>query len=1332
MFLSIKLLYRWLPWLSTVGLAVMFLFFMFDDRRNLDAIWHEQLEWNTQAHHKHINTIAQELTQQAMLLAQLIVHDEHVLSLVRRAHQVHSGQQGVTSVQYMADLRAELQQVMAHYWHNASAQGGRQMSIYLAPETMSFLHMHRPERYGDVFHQFRPLLSDAITQGEPTQGLDVGRQGSGYRAVLPIFRGAAEGGEAIAALEVGFMPLAFRREQGQDLQMAVLLRKSTTTPLLWNSVRLELAQASPTVVDDWRMESSTDPRMQVWWSQRLIRVNKASQLVHSQGKTFHYSWVPMPLYAKDNEAPMAAALLWQDVTAAYQEHRSEQRQVIFKWTTALAVSLLLVFAFVRLNRRFVRMLVAEHSAALQHEHAASEQARQQLALALRSSDSGFWEWDIVNETANFSPEWRTLCGLSPASPYSKDFDEWISRVHPADKRVSRSEMIRHIKGEIPMYENEYRIRIQDGSYKWILTRGKVVKWQANGKAALVLGVYSDITERKHIELHNIRQQAALRALNEIASLPSLENDEQLRRGLMLGARYLAVNYAVISEVNGSEYKIRVQYSPHHELSDGEVYRLNQTYCLFTLEAKDVVARNKITPGEFSSDLQRDAIYLESYIGVPLWAQGRIYGTLCFFSNKSRQHEYDALDKDFVRLLARWVSAVVERWQQDNEKKIILQRFQKLSERLPGFLYQYQLRPDGTSFFPYASSGIKNIYNVSPDAVSNSSAKVYEVLHPDDVEWVNKTIAASAARLTPWMATVRVNNPVRGLIWTHVQATPECLDDGSVLWNGYVSDITSLKQTELELDAINSLQQAIFDAASLAIISTDTQGVIKSFNRGAEQMLGYHAHELIGKCSLLMLHLNTEVVARAAELTQTLGYAVAPNFDVFSANPKQDIEDEHEWRFVHKGGSQLSVVLTMSVLRDAQGDVNGYLAIARDISEIKRIDTLKTEFISTVSHELRTPLTAISASLGLLANSMAGDLPDKANHMIKVAHNNARRLIILVNDLLDMEKLVAGKMTFDIREHKVFNLINSALEANVSYAEKYAVAYVIDPASVDADLVTDAVRLEQVLTNFLSNAAKFSPRGETVTIKSELKANWVRISVSDHGDGVPAEFRARIFKKFSQADSSDARNKGGTGLGLSICKEIIEHLGGRVGFESAQGKGASFYFELPCEGVRPVIPEAQPNDKTSQPNDKTTQSNYETTQAEYEKTQPRILIVEDEDYMTHLLVASLANTGYQLDCVATGREALARLAAHDYTAVTLDMQLPDIHGVDIIEKIRHQELVRDIKNPMPIVVITANEQDSKQRLAAHITHDAIVWLSKPLHRGQLVTVLAQILQQTVDP
>ncbi len=845
MSLNYKRLYRWLPWLSALGLAVVFTLFMFADLKVHQQVWSERLTWNTQAQRDYLDASGRDLTQQAMLLAQLIARDPAVTEKLRAAYQVFSADDGTTddgtttnSTEQLRALRQALQVQLQDYWSGMDELGVRQLSVYFAPGAVNFLRMHRPDRYGDSLSGLRPLITTAFSSGVPTWGVDVSRQGSGYRAILPITANADQTGRVIAVLEVGMSSLPQElTEHHSSMQMAVFLRKAAVEQVLWEQTRQELNQQNPSTVDDWRLEETTDPQLHAWWSRGMVPINQQKQLLHSEGKTYVASWWPLQQTGVTLLQSGLAMLVWSDITPAYSNYLSIRQRVIAKWLTALICAQLLLVIFIRLNRNYLHSLIQQHSEQMREEHNVSEQARQRLALALRSSDSGFWEWDLAQDKARFSPEWRQLCGIGAESPSSLDLDEWMSRVHPADKRTSYSDIIRHIKGETPMYENEYRLKVHDGSYKWILTRGKVVEWSKEGKATLMVGVYTDITERKNTELISIRQQAALHSLNEIASLSAVNPDEQLRRALSLGARYLGLSNGIISQIKGDEYKVHVQFSAQGQRAAPSISPLAKTYCSLTVNQRDVVAEDDIPASDYRQHPAYLLTQIETYIGVPLWVGGEVYGTLCFNSRKTRHHQYDSLDKDFVRLLARWISSVVERWQQDAEKKDILQRFQKLSERLPGFLYQFQLRPDGSSFFPYASPGIKNIYDVSPEDVAVSADMVFGVIHPDDVGWVGESVSYSAAHLTPWVATVRVNNSQRGMIWTHIESIPEKLDDGSVLWHGYVSDITPLKQTELQLKETNSLRKAILDAASVSIISADKAGIIKTFNHGAEMMLG---------------------------------------------------------------------------------------------------------------------------------------------------------------------------------------------------------------------------------------------------------------------------------------------------------------------------------------------------------------------------------------------------------------------------------------------------------------------------------------------------------------
>ncbi|KEF30920.1 hypothetical protein D777_02862 [Marinobacter nitratireducens] len=236
-------------------------------------------------------------------------------------------------------------------------------------------------------------------------------------------------------------------------------------------------------------------------------------------------------------------------------------------------------------------------------------------------------------------------------------------------------------------------------------------------------------------------------------------------------------------------------------------------------------------------------------------------------------------------------------------------------------------------------------------------------------------------------------------------------------------------------------------------------------------------------------------------------------------------------------------------------------IAEDISERQKADRMKNEFVSTVSHELRTPLTSISGSLGLLANGAAGELPEQAARLASIAYRNSKQLTFLINDLLDIEKLVAGKMIFQMEPHHLPGIVLECIEEIEHFAGEKNVT--LKPSELgDVVVEIDRRRFSQALHNLLSNAIKFSPEGAVVDIYTERHDQQVRVCVKDQGDGVSADFQDLIFQKFSQADASDRRAKGGTGLGLAITRELMTHMGGVVDYASPPGQGATFWLELP--------------------------------------------------------------------------------------------------------------------------------------------------------------------------
>ena len=240
----------------------------------------------------------------------------------------------------------------------------------------------------------------------------------------------------------------------------------------------------------------------------------------------------------------------------------------------------------------------------------------------------------------------------------------------------------------------------------------------------------------------------------------------------------------------------------------------------------------------------------------------------------------------------------------------------------------------------------------------------------------------------------------------------------------------------------------------------------------------------------------------------------------------------------------------------------FVGILIDITKQKAAETAKSEFISTVSHELRTPLTSIKGALGLLIGGVAGDIPPKASGMLNIANQNCERLIHLINDLIDIDKIQSGKMNFDFEQLNLIELVKNSLMENQGYADRFGVKLnYVDSEKKEIIIKGDKHKLLQVMANLLSNAVKFSNKEDIVEVSAKLTDKKVRILIKDNGSGIPVDFKDKLFQKFVQVDSSDTKKKGGTGLGLAITKQIIEKHGGTIDFTSSKDKGTVFYFEL---------------------------------------------------------------------------------------------------------------------------------------------------------------------------
>jgi len=491
--------------------------------------------------------------------------------------------------------------------------------------------------------------------------------------------------------------------------------------------------------------------------------------------------------------------------------------------------------------------------------------------------------------------------------------------------------------------------------------------------------------------------------------------------------------------------------------------------------------------------------------------------------------------------------------------------------------------------------------------------------------------------------------------------------------GVIVDITERRHAE-------EMFRLAVEASPSAMVMIDRNRVMVMVNTEVERLFGFRREELVGK------PVDAVVPERyRPECRQLL--------EDFMANPQaRRIGGGRDLFGQRKDGTEFPVEVGLNPIR--LGEEVLILSVIVDISERERAERLKDEFVSTVSHELRTPLTSISASLGLLVGSADANLPPAAKRLITIAQSNSQRLVRLINDILDIEKIESGEVVFDLKPVEVRSLVEQAVEVNRALAASSGVKLRLEP-SADCEVRADPDRLTQVITNLLSNAIKYSPQDAEVAVAIEDRGDRVRMTVRDHGPGIPQSFRSRIFEKFAQADAPNGRQKGGTGLGLSIVKQIVLRLGGEVGFADAPGGGTIFFVELP----------------------RLAPAGHADAQHGGKVVDTPILLCEDDVDAAAMMRDRLGEVGFVTDVAPTVAAALGRAATTTYAAFLVDLQLADGDGISLIQQLRARPQSCDT----PIVVVSANPDRGRDDPRSG-NLNILDWMGKPLDIERLLQAL----------
>src|SRR5262245_25579011 len=528
------------------------------------------------------------------------------------------------------------------------------------------------------------------------------------------------------------------------------------------------------------------------------------------------------------------------------------------------------------------------------------------------------------------------------------------------------------------------------------------------------------------------------------------------------------------------------------------------------------------------------------------------------------------------------------------------------------------------------------------------------------------------------------------------------------------DITERKQAE----AAMAQMAAIVESSDDAIISKDLNGVIRSWNKGAEKLFGYTAEEVIGKSMTILI--PPERVDEEPHILERIR--------------RGEQLDHYETVRRRKDGSVIDVSLTISPILDKSGKLIGASKIARDISDRKRIENereellrkeseargeaekasrLKDEFLATVSHELRSPLNAILGWASMLSEDRLDK--EKSARAFEVIYRNAHTQNQLIGDLLEVSRIITGKLRLDMRMIDLIPIITAAMDVVRPAAEAKQIKLVssLDPAA--GPVSGDADRLQQIVWNLLSNAVKFTSGGGQVAVSLERKGSHITISVSDTGAGIEPEFLPFVFDRFRQSEGDTKRTHGGLGLGLAIVRHLVELHGGTVTAASpGKGQGATFTVTLPLTACRmeTIEDERAPMADVS----KTSQSRPQSLDSLRDL---RVLVVDDEQDAAELFHSVLAHYGAEVRVCASAAEALRTLDEWRPDVLVADIGMPRVDGYELMKKVRARESERGGRIPAVAVTAYAGAVDERKALATGYQ----MYVTKPVEPGQLAAKVA---------
>ncbi|RPH74978.1 PAS domain S-box protein [bacterium] len=647
----------------------------------------------------------------------------------------------------------------------------------------------------------------------------------------------------------------------------------------------------------------------------------------------------------------------------------------------------------------------------------------------------------------------------------------------------------------------------------------------------------------------------------------------------------------------------------------------------------------------------------------------------------------------------WNGILLDITEYKNSEETLRQRndmITKLTAQVPGVVYQYQLCPEGRSFFPFSSPGMKDIYEVTPEEVREDATPVFGRLHPDDYDYVYRAIIESAQNLSPCHVEFRVVLPRKGLQWRLSDAMPERMEDGSTLWHGIISDITERKNTE---ENLRKLSRAV-EQSQVSIVITNKEAAIEYVNPKFLEITGYTKEEVIRK--------NPRILK--------------------SGHPENDyqgmwntLKSNKEWNGIllnkKKNGELFWESVTISPVRNESGELTNYVAVKEDITLKKELELnlqraleraeesskLKSSLLANMNHELRTPMTGIMGFTEILKSQAENPVQQNMLELIDVS---AKRLMNTLNSVVDFAQMQSSNY-----EMNKLN-INEFIERSVEKFKPAARTKKIKLESMTGDkqifIIANEKMIVQMLSNLLDNAIKYTNKGSvsiSLAAENENSKNYAVIKIKDTGIGIRAEDQEIIFEEFRQASEGLNRSYEGLGLGLTLVKKIVLDVNGKIDVESKINEGSEFKIRIPLVEIKTIKDQNKIIDGS-------VKNPLQPLSKENSAKKKKILYVED-NALNAMVVKSFLSPKFVVEHAKNAVEGLKKVKTAFYDLLLMDINLGyGMSGIELTRLIREIEEYKEI----PIIAITgyAMFEDKEKIMMEGLTD----YLAKPFDRAEL--------------